>query len=67
MKLNMVFNPTIGISLGFSKKKKQENFLKIYSNFYGIEQLYCLDEIPLTYEGFKILNNLKEEEKGKIY
>ena len=65
MKLNMVFNPTIGISLGFSKKKKQENFLKIYSKFYGIEQLYCLDEIPLTYEGFKILNNLKEEDKGK--
>ena len=65
MKLNMVFNPTIGISLGCSKKKKQENFLKIYSKFYGIEQLYCLDEIPLTYEGFKILNNLTEEEKVK--
>ncbi len=65
MKLNMVFNPSIGLTLGFSKKRKLENFLKIYSKFYGIEQLYCLDEIPLTYEGFKILNNLKEDEKTK--
>lgn len=65
MKLNMVFNPSIGLTLGFSKKRKLENFLKIYSKFYGIEQLYCLDEIPLTYEGFKILNNLKEDDKTK--
>lgn len=65
MKLNMVFNPSIGLTLSFSKKRKLENFLKIYSKFYGIEHLYCLDEIPLTYEGFKILNNLKEEEKTK--
>ena len=33
MKLNMVFNPTIGISLGYSKKKKQENFLTQSINY----------------------------------
>lgn len=65
MKLNVIFQSRFGISLGHKRNKKEENYFKIYSLFHGIEQLYCLDEIPLTYEGFKILNKLPDEEKDK--
>ena len=67
LKLNLIFQNNIGISLSNKTSNTEENYFKIYSKFYGIETLYCLDEIPLTYEGFKILNQIKNEDERAKY
>ena len=56
-KLNLLLQNSYGLS--FSKKQinRKDNFLKLKAIFYGVDLLYCIDEIPLTYEGFKILND----------
>ena len=69
MKLNIIFQRGfgLGINLGHKKSKKEESFIKIYALFYGIEKLYCLDEIPLTSEGFRILNNIENNSEKSKY
>ncbi len=67
LKLNLIFQNNIGISFGNKSSNTEENYFKIYAKFYGIETLYCLDEIPLTYEGFKILNQIKNEDERAKY
>lgn len=67
LKIELLLKQSYGIS--FTKKQKNEhlNFLKIKAIFYGVEKLYCLDEIPLTYEGFKILNDIVDVNEKKKY
>ena len=67
IKIELLLKQSYGLS--FTKKQKNEdsNFLKIKAIFYGVEKLYCLDEIPLTYEGFKILNDIVDENEKKKY
>ena len=65
MKLNTAFSSSLGITASGRKSSNEQDFLKIYSQFYEIEKLYNIDEIPITYEGFKILNNIQNGEKKK--
>ena len=64
-KLELLINKTYGFSFGRSKSTNRMDFIKIKAIFYGVELLYCIDEIPLTYDGFRILNDMKNGEKQK--
>ena len=66
MKLNMIFNSSMGIKGRGKVNANSENYLKIYCLFFEIENLYNVDEIPLTYEGFKILSSIQNGERKKF-
>jgi hypothetical protein len=64
-KLELLINKSYGLSFGRTRNSNTMDFIKIKAIFYGVELLYCIDEIPLTYDGFRILNDIKNEEKRK--
>mgnify|MGYP007024791611 FL=1 len=64
-KLELLINKSYGFSFGKTRNSNTTDFIKIKAIFYGVELLYCIDEIPLTYDGFRILNDIKTEEKRK--
>jgi hypothetical protein len=65
IQLEMLIQKGYGFSFSKKKNTKTINFLKIKAIFYGVDMLYCIDEIPLTYDGFKILNDMTNGEKRK--
>lgn len=67
IKIDLLLKQSYGFNLKFKKYNNNQRFLKIKAVFYGVEKLYCLDEIPLTYEGFKILNDMENEAEKRKY
>jgi len=63
--LEILIKNAYGLSFSRKHNNKSMNFLKIKAVFYGVDMLYCIDEIPLTYDGFKILNDMTNGEKRK--
>lgn len=67
LKFDLLLKQSHGLTFGRKKYNNHHNFLKIKAIFYGVEELYCLDEIPLTYEGFKILNDMSCPDEKRKY